>query len=412
MSPAAPDRTGAVARAPAGACHATVDRAALVGAEPGAAPLLDVLEPAFMACLREGTSRLHVEASTDGLRVRLRRDGELCTHRLDPDAVPVAALEEWLAALPMELGGAAAGGACVWRLQEMSLHVAVDVVRADDAASAVLEFVRHEPLAPTLDALVADARETRALRELLHAGPGLLLVVGDDRTALGTLADAVAQAAVAPQRKVVQARSIARHPLPGTVQIDGAFAVGGRAGARLLASLLGQDADTLVIDDCVAPDVAAALALRTQGRASLVRTMRARGIGRALELVLAEGTDARWLACHLRAVVMQTRVRRLCPYCRMSVAPEGIDAVLESVVTSLVRRCESPGCDACHGTGIERTEMLLDVLEVDEGVAGALREAGAAAAASRLQASVRSSRAVHALVGAGLVGVCEGLRFG
>ncbi len=27
-------------------------------------------------------------------------------------------------------------------------------------------------------------------------------------------------------------------------------------------------------------------------------------------------------------------------------------------------------------------------------------------------ASVRSSRAVHALVGAGLVGVCEGLRFG
>ena len=417
----------ALPRAPADA-PPRLSRDALVAARPACAPLVDALEPLLAACLRDGTSRVHVEARGDDALVRLRRGRALESRRITldgpapadagdatdaSDAVGERALEALLGAVAETLGAPVgerrARHLLLWELGAATAHVALEIVRGDDGPSAVLELARHAASAPTLDALVGDAGAVRELRVALGGGPGLVLVLGDDPVALAALSDAAVQDLVRPDRKIVQVRGVARHALPGVVQVDPA------SGADLLGALLGQDADVLSVDESVAPGTIAALAARTADGATLVRALRAGSIGAALRTLAGEGTTGAWLAVHLRAVVTVAGVRRLCPRCRRTVAPReaemAIDAIA-SIAPGAGRRCEAPGCAECLFTGVESVETLLDALVVDAPAAAALAGGELDAAAASLQRRARVSTRVEALARRGLVDTDEALRFG
>ena len=372
---------------------------ALAAASPDGRRVLERLDALVDECLRTGTSRVHLEASETGLRVRLREGDRLESRRGEDVGDADAALEAALEALEAAAAGSAGGGGAAGDPARLVLRSGsgraafASIARADGAygVGAVLALRDHPPVAPTLDALVDDARSLGELRTALDGREGLVLLAGTDPVALEVLAEAVAQERVGPDAKVVHVCAAARYPLAGVLQLE-------RSDARP-EDVLGQDADTVVLDPRAA-GAASPAALRTLcAEALVVCALRARGVGPALEALHAEGVGDAWLAGRLRAVVCAERVRLLCDSCRRPVADDAhrpAEAADDEsptrrlLATSLHRLCEAPGCADCGGTGVARTRTLIDVLgataPIRELLARGERDAASAALASQRRA--------------------------
>ena len=406
---------------------------ALARAEPACAAVLAPLGALVEEALRLGLSRVHAEASATGLGLRLRDRTGLDTRRVPLDGLdPVTALETALDALAGAGSGAADTGTARTRARCVGLragpvHLVLELasgrafatlerLRGPHLSSAVLAVAPHPPVAPGLDALVDDARALEALRGALDARDGLVLVVDPDPVAGLALGEAVAQSLVGPDRKVVHASAVARHPLAGVLQVE-------RAGASARA-VLGQDADALVVDASV-PGLASSAALRrASAHALVVRTLRADGVAGALDALRAEGASPARLADRLRAIARVQRVRLLCEGCR---GPDDADGPMPEaaadapfrdsparrlLAASLGRGARAPGCARCAGTGIERARTLIDVHGLGPEDRAALGRDDPGALARALEARRRTPALVRAELRRGRVSAEEASRFG
>ena len=385
-----------------------------LAAGPRASAVLAPLDALVDECLRTGVSRVHLEACGTGLRVRLRDGERLATRRADGVAAAeaVASLEAALDALAEAAGAPPGATEPVRFVTEGSAgraFVSVARARGAHAASAVLTLSDYPPAAPTIDALVDDARALGALRGALGARDGLVLLVGADPVTLGALGEAIAQECVGPDRKVVHACAAARYPLAGVLQLD--------ASDLDVDGVLRQDPDAVVLDPH-APGIGSTAALRAAcSNALVVRAATARDVEAALVGLRAEGAADAWLARRLLAAVRVHRVRLLCDACRhpaseASPVSYGDSPARHLLARSLGRACEAPGCAACGNTGVGRTRALVDVLEPTPSTRGLLDAGELAAAALELESRARARARLRADVGRGLVGAAEAARHG
>ncbi len=344
--------------------------------------MLRALDPLFIACLRDGTSRLHGDRCVRA-RVRLRRDGVLDSRRLSLGDSPAAlrALDAaWTAALsddwdagresPPTAGSPDTGPTCrdlVCSVGPTNVLARISAERAvgPSCASVVFEVSHWTPHAPTLEELIDDGAAASRLRGFLAERSGLIVVLGTDESALAVLGDAIAQGCAAPDRKVARGASTLRHTIAGLVQLD--LGPGRAADPR---RLMQQDADVIVFDESPERAERVAITERACGRALIVRTLACTHTVDALRRLCAEGADARWLAWQLRAVVRLDRLRTLCTECRQPMSSEALTlgAITSPTLTtplslalagSLQRYCEAPGCARCEWTGIERSSGRL-----------------------------------------------------
>ncbi len=359
------------------------------GDEASAVRYVDAL---LAEAARRGASDVHLEPGPRGLRARLRLDGALVDTPGPADGLRAAVVSrvKLLAGLSLDERRLPQDGRARVRLADREIDLRVASVPALHGEALALRLLEPEAPRRGLGELGLEPADEAALRRLIGAGDGLVLVTGPTGAGKTTTLYACLHELNTPGRKLLTVEDPVEYRLPGVSQVAVRPETGMTFAAALRAFLRQAPNVVMVgeVRDAETAELALHAALTGHLVLSTLHTGDALGsVARLLDL----GARPALVAAALRATVAQRLVRCVCPSCARPAAPTARERALLGLDASGAeepRLRRGTGCPACAGTGYRGRLGVFEVLPVDDRLrslvargagAGELRAAATAA---------------------------------
>ena len=338
-------------------------RHALRGALTDAVVLLDTL---LDLAAGSDASDVHLVATSDGMRVRQRIDGDL--HEVvDVPAATAAALVARIkvrAALDVAERRLPQDGRLSHELPIGALDVRVATMPVRSGERITLRLLPDGPEGVALESLGLPTATVCALERAIGASDGLVIVCGPTGSGKTTTLHALLSRLAAGPRNVVTLEDPVERIVIGTSQTQVAPAQGLTFAAGL-RHLLRHDPDVLLVGE-VRDRETAQLAVEAAHTGHLVLTsLHAVDAPAALTRLHELGVASTLLADTVRIVVAQRLLALPCPDCAV---PADITVDVPGDVTGDAR------CAACGGTGTRGRSAVAETLELDATLRDLLRD--------------------------------------
>jgi type IV pilus assembly protein PilB len=298
-----------------------------------------------------GASDVHLERTSDSLRVRFRVDGTF------QDVTTIAAdLAPAICARLKVLGGM---DIAEHRLpQDGRLTMTVGSRRLDFRASTyptihgeklVLRVLDQGSLRLELGTLGMRSPVLEEFRDIIRRPEGLVLLTGPTGSGKTSTLYAALGELVETGKNITTIENPVEYELPGTNQGQ----TNDKAGftfAKGLRAMLRQDPDIIMVGEIRDPET-----LTTAIEASLTghlvfSTLHTNSAIGTITRLLDMGIEPYFLASGVQAVVAQRLVRRICQHCQTDLpVPPGVHHLFGDDVPASLRR--GAGCPECRGTG-------------------------------------------------------------
>lgn len=321
------------------------------------APAVRIVSELLREALARGASDIHLDATEQGGRVRLRVDGMLKDAR-DTDAATHAALVarcKAMAVLDIAERRLPQDG----RLQVMigghRVDVRVATLPTQHGERVVLRLLDTSAARLNLSALGLVATMLAALRSAVRMPHGLVLVTGPTGSGKTTTLYAAVSELDRERQNVVSVEDPVEYALDRVAQtqvnprIELTF-------ARALRSILRHDPDVIIVGE-IRDRETAEIAIQASLTGHLVlASLHTNTAGAAITRLADMGVEPYLLASSLRGVLAQRLVRKLCVECRKKREITGDELALldrykalpQGGITALF---DAVGCVACSGTG-------------------------------------------------------------
>ena len=332
-----------------------------------------------------GASDIHLEATRDGLRARLRVDGVLGDAPSPPVGLQQAVISrvKLLASMDIAQRRAPQDGRIRVRLEDRHLDLRVSTVPTLHGESVVVRLLDRGGRPVTLHDLGFPPGLLRQIDHLARRPHGIVLATGPTGSGKTTTLYAALRLRDSVAEKVVTVEDPVEYDLPGVTQVP----VETKAGvsfASALRSILRQDPDVLMVGEMRDAETAA-IAIQAAMTGHLVfSTLHTNDAASAVVRLLDLGVAPYLVAGTLEAVLAQRLVRRCCNQCRESYEPDpqavsflAGDAPGPSGVEHAFTR--GVGCEACRGTGFRGRSGIFELMMTDSGVRAAVLQSPDAA---------------------------------
>ena len=363
-------------------------------AEPAAGeatPIGQLVEALLADAIAARASDVHLEPDRNGVRVRLRVDGQLRETARIPEAraAPLRSRLKLLAQLDIAERRLPQDGRALVRVgsREQDLRVsAMPTLHGETLALRLLP--RHADLLGLAELGLAPADHER-LAAVLARPQGLVLLTGPTGSGKTTTAYAALEAVDPERRNVLTLEDPVEVEWPGVnqTQVDPGI---GLSFAHGLRHVLRQDPDVLLVGE-VRDRETAALTVEAASTGHLVlATLHTNDAPSAVARLADLGADRFLLASALQLVVAQRLVRRICDGCGVAdpAALDDLPPLPGDVVASATPR-RGDGCQRCDGLGVFGRTAVAETLPVTP----QLRQ--------QLQAGVDELRVAHTAMDAG-----------
>ena len=308
-------------------------------------------------------SDVHLEPGDDGMRVRLRIDGDLhgFLENLDrDDAAGLVSRVKVLAGLDIAEQRAPQDGGFHYRIPgnddaRIELRAATIPTRTGERATLRLLGTARELRG--LDGVGMEPDDLRAFRSAIRRPHGLVLVCGPTGSGKTTTLYAALREIARPEINLMTVEDPVETRLPGVAQVQ--VTPGGKlqfGGA--IRSMLRHDPDVMMVGE-IRDFETADIAIKAAMTGHLVlSTLHANTAAGAITRLLDLGCEPYRIAATLLAVVGQRLVRRLCDRCRQPVPASADWSDTETF---------GPGaCARCLGTGYHGRVGLFETLWIDD----------------------------------------------
>ncbi len=360
-------------------------------------------------------SDIHLDATREGLRIRLRVDGVLSDAPTPPRALQAAIISrlKLLAELDIAERRLPQDGRQRVRLERRELDLRIATIPTQFGESVTVRLLDRGGRPGALEDLGMGADTREAFAALAQRRHGIVLATGPTGSGKTTTLYAALGLRDRASEKIVTVEDPIEYELPGITQVP----VQERTGmgfARALRSLLRHDPDVMMIGemrDEETADIAVRAAMTGHLVFSTLHTNDAIGaIPRLADLNVA----TYMIAATIEGILAQRLVRRICPECRHRYRPDPQSVALLAErpigVTELER---GAGCDRCRSTGYRGRTGIYELLHFDEEFKTAVTR-GADRARLRELAAAQGMRTLRqdawAKVQAGITTVEEVLR--
>ncbi|MGE0354238.1 MAG: GspE/PulE family protein [Gemmatimonadales bacterium] len=337
-------------------------------------------------------SDIHLEATRDGLRVRLRVDGVLTELPAPPRGLQAAVVSrvKLLAELEFAERRVPQDGRIRVRLESRELDLRVSTVPTLFGESVVLRLLDRGGRPVTLDELGMAPETLETFRRLVGRAHGILLSTGPTGSGKTTTLYAALGLRHPSEEKIVTVEDPVEYHLPGITQVP-VHAKAGMTFAAALRSLLRQDPDVMMVGEMRDAETAA-IAVQAAMTGHLVfSTLHTNDAVSALTRLTDLKVEPYMIAATVEAVLAQRLVRRVCPDCRESYRPDpellnlgcsgtARDALAGSIGTGgragVSRRATAfhrgRGCGACRETGFKGRVGLFELMVMTDELRQAL----------------------------------------
>ena len=355
-------------------------------------------------------SDIHVEATRDGLRIRLRIDGILSDLPSPPRPLQAAVISrlKLLAELDIAERRQPQDGRIRVRLDARELDLRVATVASLYGESVVLRLLDRGGRPVTLEELGMPPETLDRFQRLASQAHGIVLATGPTGSGKTTTLYAALSLRHGDAEKIITIEDPVEYHLPGVTQVP----VQEKAGikfATALRSILRQDPDVLMIGEMRDPETAA-IAIQAAMTGHLVlSTLHTNDAASALTRLVDLKVEPYMVAATVEGILAQRLVRRTCSDCRERYRPEPeVVALLAGrpvAVDSSATFERGSGCSACRQTGYRGRAGLFELLTLTDEIRQLLTDAPDLA---RIR-SVAAEQGMQTLKQDGWAKVCAGV---
>lgn len=357
------------------------DIAALnLSASQSDAPIVKLIETVFGEAIRAKASDIHIEPDEEVLRIRRRVDGVLHEQVMSERRIAPAVISKLklMAGLDISEKRLPQDGRFKMKLEGKSVDIRLSTLLTSTGESVVMRLLEQSTGQQQLDELGLKGDMLGRLRKAISRPHGLVLVTGPTGSGKSTTLYGVLNELNSPDKKIITVEDPVEYQLPRINQtqvnprIDLDF-------ARVLRACLRQDPDIILVGE-IRDTETAEIALRAAITGHLVlSTLHTNdAVSTAMRLV-DMGIESYLVASAVHAIVAQRLLRCICPSCREGYEPgTGQLAWLEALAGedhSAAGFEFGKGCQACNYTGYQGRVAVHELLEVNEPMADALRQA-------------------------------------
>lgn len=321
-------------------------------------------------------SDIHVEPADDRVVIRFRIDGVLVLQPPLPPSMRTALVSriKVMAGLNIAERRLPQDGRIRLAVRGNEIDLRVATAPSIHGETVVLRILDRANLALDFASLGFSHELADRLRTALAKPYGIVLVTGPTGSGKTTTLYAALSELNSGTRKILTIEDPIEYRLAGIVQMQVNSAID-LTFATALRSFLRQDPDVMMVGeirDLDTAQIAVQAALTGHTILSTLHTNTAVG---AIARLIDMQVEPFLLSSTLNAILAQRLVRRLCPVCRESYQPS--KAQLGAVGLdggNIGPFFKAKGCDSCRNTGFDKRVALIEMLTIDDEVAGRVLE--------------------------------------
>ncbi|MGH7525119.1 MAG: GspE/PulE family protein [Gemmatimonadales bacterium] len=319
-------------------------------------------------------SDIHLEATREGLRIRLRVDGVLGELPSPPRGLHAAVVSriKLLAELDIAERRQPQDGRIRVRLEARELDLRVSTVPTLYGESVVLRLLDRGGRPVGLGELGMSAEVVATFRRLAQQAHGILLATGPTGSGKTTTLYAALGLRHPSEEKVITVEDPVEYHLPGVTQMP----VHSKAGvtfAAALRSILRQDPDVLMVGEMRDPETATVAVQAAMTGHLVFSTLHTNDAASALARLVDLKVEPYMIAATLEGVLAQRLVRRICSDCRERYRPDPASvALLAARPVGELTLERGRGCAACRQTGYRGRTGIFELLVMTDELRQAL----------------------------------------
>ncbi len=360
------------------------------------ASVIKLVNEIIIEAVNERASDIHVEPYEHTLSIRYRIDGVLQEASLPPQIhrfqAAIISRLKILANLNIAERRVPQDGRIEFNVGSRQIDVRVSVIPMLFGEGIVMRLLDKANVLFTLTQLGMDDGTFGRFQALIQRPHGIILVTGPTGSGKTTTLYAALNALVSPEIKVLTVEDPVEYHLHGVNQIPVDPNVG-MTFERGLRAILRHDPDVIMIGEIRDLETArAAIAAALTGHLVL-STLHTNDAASAPMRLIDMGVESFLVSSTLIGSMAQRLVRRICPKCLTSCAPDPKTIPDDFGAPPAEGFRHGTGCEACRGTGFRGRTGLYELLAMNDELAdrilhrrppGELIEAGRRSAGLRL----------------------------
>jgi general secretion pathway protein E len=319
-------------------------------------------------------SDIHVEPTEEGLRIRFRVDGVLCDQPSLPAPFKSALISriKVMAGLNIAERRLPQDGRLRLAVRGHDIDLRVATSPAIHGESAVLRLLDRSNLSLDFDSLGFDEATRTTFERALAQPHGIVLSTGPTGSGKTTTLYAALATLNSSERKILTIEDPIEYRLTGVnqTQVNPQIGLDFASGLR---SFLRQDPDVIMVGEIRDLETAQMAVQAALTGHTLLSTLHTNSAASTVTRLLDMGVEPFLITTTLNAVLAQRLVRRLCPTCAEPYHPD--PAILRSFGADegvwRARTFYRPvGCPSCDNAGFRGRIALLELLIMNEEIAG------------------------------------------
>lgn len=344
-------------------------------------PVARLLNSILEDAVQVRASDVHIEPDADVLRIRVRVDGVLQEQIINETRVASALISrlKLIAGLDISEKRLPQDGRFDMRLKDRDIDMRLSTMPVQDGESIVIRLADHSGAASSLEHVGMPIELLSKFRELIARPNGLVLVTGPTGSGKTTTLYGALNELNSPEKKIITVEDPVEYELPRVNQVQIASKIG-LDFARVLRATLRQDPDILLVGE-IRDKETADIALRASMTGHLVlSTLHTNDAISSANRLIDIGVEGYLAASAVRGIVAQRLVRKNCDHCSVAATPDSqeyawLDAIIGESRAHEIAFKKGKGCSHCNHTGYHGRIGIFELLEFDEELCNALREA-------------------------------------
>ena len=344
-------------------------------------PVARLLNSILEDAVQVRASDVHIEPDSDVLRIRVRVDGVLQEQIIKETRVASALVSrlKLIAGLDISEKRLPQDGRFDMRLKERDIDMRLSTMPTQDGESIVIRLADHSGAASSLEQVGMSPDLLKRFRDLIKRPNGLVLVTGPTGSGKTTTLYGALNELNSPEKKIITVEDPVEYELPRINQVQIATKIG-LDFARVLRATLRQDPDILLVGE-IRDKETADIALRASMTGHLVlSTLHTNDVISSANRLIDIGVEGYLAASAMRGIIAQRLVRRNCDHCSEVVTPDDqeyawLDAIVGETRAHETEFRKGSGCSHCNHTGYYGRLGVFELLEFNEDLSNALREA-------------------------------------
>jgi general secretion pathway protein E len=346
------------------------------------APVVRTVNNLIARASEARASDIHIEPAEDCVRVRYRIDGALVDIETLPAhlKLPLVSRIKVMAALDIAERRLPQDGRLRVAVRGHEIDLRIATSPTIHGESVVMRILDRSSLSLDFKALGFEDDVLEQFLHVLNQPHGIVLVTGPTGSGKTTTLYASLAAINSPDRKILTIEDPIEYRLAGINQTQVKPQIG-LTFAAALRSFLRQDPDVMMVGeirDLETAEVAIQSALTGH---TILSTLHTNSAAASLTRLIDMRVEPFLITSTLNAVLAQRLVRRLCPKCRelYEPTPGFLEGMLPGTDVRSVKQLYRPkGCDACGHSGFRGRLAVMELLLVDEEIAGIILARGEA----------------------------------